>query len=145
MQIAKAVVIGAISAATAVGCSGGKSDTATATATATKTVTATQSPTLTKGVLVNGSDEQNFISSVTVFSSYWAMKDANDLVALGRTACTTMGTSMKSGLDHDQAQAVAAVKVQEALRPSPPSLKDANSLANAAMNFLCDNLINPGR
>lgn len=144
-RIAKAVVVGGISVAAVVGCSGGKSETATTTKTVTATATATASPTLTKGVLVNGSEEQNFVSSVTVFSGYWAMKDANDLVALGRTACVTMGTSIQSGLDFKQAQKVAAVKVQQSLLPNPPSSDEANSFANSALNFLCDNLLDLGR
>ena len=140
-QLAKAAVIGLMSVGAVVGCSGDKSETATTT-----TVIGTPSPTLTKGVLVTGQgEEQNFISSVTLFSSYWVMKDANDLVALGRTACVTMATAMSSGLDSGQAQTLAGIKVREALRPNPPSSDDATSFANSALNFLCNDQIDSGR
>lgn len=122
-------------------CSGGTDRAATTT-----TVTQLASPTSTlikspRMPEAGDSKEQGFVSSLTMFSGYWAMQDADDLVALGETTCASIGMKKAKGMNPDQIIPLVAVEVQQSFGSNPPTMDDAESFANSSVNFLCNELV----
>jgi hypothetical protein len=129
------------------GC-GGASPT-TETKTVTETATAISSPSITAGApritpSARPSDEEAFISTLTMFSGYWAMRssDTNSLIALAHTTCNWIRIAKADGtLNNSQVVPVVAVNVRQSFSDNPPSVDDAETFVNSSLNIMCNELV----